>query len=220
MKFDTTYMNWRKVVISDAELSFYAKGIALYLNTFMNDSHNMAFPSLRRISDEMNVSRKTVIKYLAELVDSGYILKGEILSPFTQQHHNTYTAVVPDRMNPLKAGGGGTPPTAEVVDLRDEGGVSQGTKVVEEVHPNNQGNNQRNKQGRFAPPSAQEVQTYLDEKNIVTFTGEYFCDHYIARGWQLSNGVKVKDWKACVRTWLNRNRNDQPTEVDPLKGCI
>jgi len=220
MKFDTTYMNWRKVVISDLELSFYAKGIALYLNTFMNDSHDMAFPSLRRICNEMSSTRPTVIKYITELVGAGYLLKGQILSPYTQQVHNTYTAVIPDEMNPEIGGKGDLPPDDEVVKDMTEGGKGRLHGVVKDVYPNNQENNQGNKQGRFAPPRAEEVQTYLDEKNIVTFTGEYFCDHYIARGWQLSNGVKVKDWKACVRTWLNRNRNDQPAEVDPLKGCI
>jgi hypothetical protein len=146
MKYDSTWINWRKVIIADRDLHFYSKGLALYLATFMNDSHDMAFPSLRRIEHEMSLSRKTIIKYLGELEEIGYLQKGKILNPKTTQFHNTYTALIPDLKNPLVGGGGGTPPKGEVVDLREEGGGSQGIKVVDDVHPNNQRNNQRNSQ--------------------------------------------------------------------------
>ena len=65
MKFKTAWIAWRKIVIDDRDLSFGAKGVALYLNTYMNDSHDMAWPALSRIRGELSIgSNATLIKYL------------------------------------------------------------------------------------------------------------------------------------------------------------
>ena len=34
---------------------------------------------------------------------------------------------------------------------------------------------------------------------------ESFVDYYERQGWVLSNGQKMKDWKATVRTWEKRD---------------
>ena len=53
---------------------------------------------------------------------------------------------------------------------------------------------------RFTPPTTAEVAQYCAErKNGID--PAYFVDYYTVRGWTLSNGKKVKDWRACVRTW-------------------
>lgn len=56
------------------------------------------------------------------------------------------------------------------------------------------------KRKRFAPPTVEDVEKYCTErKNGID--AQHFIDYYEARGWELSKGRKVKDWKACVRTW-------------------
>lgn len=53
---------------------------------------------------------------------------------------------------------------------------------------------------RFAPPTLDDVKAYCEErKNGID--PQHFIDYYEARGWELKPGQKVKDWKACVRTW-------------------
>jgi len=74
--------------------------------------------------------------------------------------------------------------------------------------------------GRFKEPTIKEVDTYLAERKIEAFNSETFCDFYIARGWELSNGKKMKDWKAAVRTWENRRNNENPPSSDYGKGGI
>ena len=52
---------------------------------------------------------------------------------------------------------------------------------------------------KFIPPSVEEVAAYCAErKNSVN--AENFVDFYTAKGWMVGKN-KVKDWKACVRTW-------------------
>jgi len=56
----------------------------------------------------------------------------------------------------------------------------------------------------FKPPSVQDVAEYFAEKNITTIDPDYFVDFYATRGWKLSSGTKMADWKAAVRTWIKR----------------
>jgi len=69
-------------------------------------------------------------------------------------------------------------------------------------------NNQETKRERFAPPSVSEVAEYIKEKSY-SVDAQQFVDFYSAKGWVVGSS-KMKDWKAAVRTWENRNRKDQP----------
>ena len=57
---------------------------------------------------------------------------------------------------------------------------------------------------KFTPPSLSEIQAYVKEKNLAV-DPEQFMDYYQARGWILSNGKKMKDFRAGLRYW-NRNQ--------------
>lgn len=59
---------------------------------------------------------------------------------------------------------------------------------------------------KFVPPTIEEVREYIKSQNY-NINPEQFIDYYTARGWELSKGRKIKDWKACVRTWV-RNGYD------------
>jgi hypothetical protein len=57
------------------------------------------------------------------------------------------------------------------------------------------------KEGRFAPPTIEEVQKYLDKEGITQFTAERFCDYYESTDWYRGK-TKISNWKRCVGTWL------------------
>ena len=67
---------------------------------------------------------------------------------------------------------------------------------------------QKSQKAKFVPPSPEEVQAYCDERQN-GINGEHFCDYYAAQGWKLSNGQALKDWKAAVRKWEVRNKEEQ-----------
>lgn len=64
----------------------------------------------------------------------------------------------------------------------------------------------------FVKPTLQEVSDYCRERNS-GIDPEAFVDHYERCGWKLSNGLAVKDWKACVRTWEKNPLNKKPVKV-------
>ncbi len=53
---------------------------------------------------------------------------------------------------------------------------------------------------KFVPPTIEEVSGYCKERGGKV-DPQHWYDYYSARGWVLSNGKKMADWKAAVRTW-------------------
>jgi hypothetical protein len=59
-----------------------------------------------------------------------------------------------------------------------------------------------NKKGRFKKPTLDDVKNYciLRKNNI---DAEAFIDFYESKNWYVGKN-KMKDWKACIRTWERR----------------
>ena len=71
----------------------------------------------------------------------------------------------------------------------------------------------------FTPPTLEEVKAYCIERNN-NIDAEYFIDFQEARGWVLSNGKKMKDWKATIRTWEKNNFNRKPVNKNSKEDAI
>lgn len=138
--------NWVSLLLESKELSANATYIGLYLATFMNAHNEMAWPSLKRIQAETKLSKNTVIKYLKELEDTGWVITKRqtkvVQTSGGMQACNRYWINVPKKvvqeMNHLNAKG------VEDMNHPEQGSSSGGTrgfisepKVVQEVNPNN-----------------------------------------------------------------------------------
>ena len=71
---------------------------------------------------------------------------------------------------------------------------------------------------RFTPPTVDEVKAYCTERGNGV-DAQRFVDFYTSKGWLVGKN-KMKDWKAAVRTWEQRDKkevaaNDSIVEVDP-----
>lgn len=73
------------------------------------------------------------------------------------------------------------------------------------------------KRTRFSPPTLQEVTAYCAERRN-GIQPQDFLDYYATRGWKLNNGVAMKDWRAAVRTWESRRRDDRHEASGPAEG--
>ena len=76
---------------------------------------------------------------------------------------------------------------------------------------NNIKNNNKNN-NIFKKPTLEEVKQYCLERNN-GIDAETFIDFYESKGWMVGK-TKMKDWKACVRTW-ERNRNTKKEDIIP-----
>lgn len=68
----------------------------------------------------------------------------------------------------------------------------------------------RKKRGRFAPPSVDEVRQYCQERGN-SVDPDTFVAHYQAKDWYIGKN-RMKDWKAAVRTWEYRKRDEKKPE--------
>ena len=64
------------------------------------------------------------------------------------------------------------------------------------------------KRSRFAPPTTEEIQAYCNEKHY-NVNPEHFIDYYESNGWKVGRN-SMKDWKAAVRNWARRDKENQP----------
>ena len=55
---------------------------------------------------------------------------------------------------------------------------------------------------KFTPPSLEEVKAYCQERRN-DIDPEAFISFYESKGWMVGKN-KMKDWKACIRTWEKR----------------
>lgn len=63
----------------------------------------------------------------------------------------------------------------------------------------------------FKPPTVEEVFNYCNER-CNNVNAQEFVDHYTANNW-FRGKTKIKDWKACIRTW---EKNSKPTQSTVL----
>ncbi len=81
-------------------------------------------------------------------------------------------------------------------------------------------NKERGTSRNFVPPTLSEVKAYCQERNN-GINPQSFIDFYSSKGWFVGKN-KMKDWKAAVRTWEQRRKEErgeddrvQKTEWDP-----
>lgn len=61
---------------------------------------------------------------------------------------------------------------------------------------------------KFKPPTTEDVGDYLAERGNRTIDPDRFIDYYQTQGWKLANGRPMADWKAAVRTWIQREETN------------
>ena len=67
---------------------------------------------------------------------------------------------------------------------------------------------------RFFPPTVDEVREYCLSKGYAV-DPDRFVDYYTSNGWIVGK-TKMKDWRAAVRTWSGKEKNNGKAEPKPL----
>lgn len=62
------------------------------------------------------------------------------------------------------------------------------------------------------PPLVEEVEQYLVQIEY-PIDAQHFIDFYQTRGWKISKGVPMKDWKSALRNWKRENWGHRPGEA-------
>ena len=63
---------------------------------------------------------------------------------------------------------------------------------------------------RFVPPTVEELNQFILENGYHDLVdAQVFHDYYEANGWKIGKGNQMKNWKAAVRMWANREDGKQ-----------
>ena len=88
-----------------------------------------------------------------------------------------------------------------------------------EIEKDTKANKSPAKAKRFVKPTLSEVERYCIERNN-NIDAEYFLDYHEARDWVLSNGKKMKNWQATIRTWEKNNFNNRKSNKSSKENAI
>lgn len=105
-------------------------------------------------------------------------------------------------------------------------GIPDGNQLATEVSIGKDSIDKDSIDKRFTPPTLEEVKAYCEERHN-HIDAERFIDFYQAKGWMVGKN-KMKDWKACIRTWEKREIpkagacgvNIQDHGADDLDGIL
>lgn len=68
----------------------------------------------------------------------------------------------------------------------------------------------------FRPPTIEQLEKFIDEYGLEVDAEQFFF-YYAARGWYMSAGVMMCDWRAAVYSWhiQKTNWNAQAADDSP-----
>ena len=71
---------------------------------------------------------------------------------------------------------------------------------------------EKEKRKIFTPPTAADVAAYCAERNN-GIDADAFVNFYASKGWMIGKN-RMKDWKAAVRTWEQKHKQEHVEQLD------
>ena len=196
----------KKIVDSDAFLDMPLSTQSLYFHFAMraDDDGFVSAPKkiMRMIGctdDEYKVL--LVKKFILQFESGVCVIKHWRIHNYIQKDRYNSTAYLEELAQLSVKENGGYKMDTECIQNGDTG------KVRLELGKDRLGK----KSSRFAPPSLNDVNSYIEENNY-SVNGENFIDFYSSKGWMVGKN-KMKDWRAAVRTWVNRQEKDNKRNI-------
>lgn len=104
---------------------------------------------------------------------------------------------------------------SKVLKSKNESAFNEGKGREEkgrEIEEEEKGKEEKRESRRFAPPTVDDVRAYCTERGNGV-DPQRFVDFYQSKGWKVGNNT-MKDWKAAVRTWEQRDAAPKKAEDD------
>jgi DNA-binding Lrp family transcriptional regulator len=178
----------------DLPLSLVETAVYAMVYGFSQDGESTFKGSLSYVARKVKSSKDTARRALRKLEELGYIER--IVVPVNGVEFNTY-----------KVADGGCTMLGGIANCK--GGDSK-------LQPHNKEDNKINNtlsnkaHASFVPPSVPEVAAYCRERGN-RISAEAFVAFYESNGWMVGKN-RMKDWKAAIRTWEQRQGNERPQQ--------
>lgn len=183
----------------------------------MFDSHvktikrGQLLTSVRKLSEKWSWSEKRTLKFLrlleeAQMISRNSDNRATLLTVLNYAKYQDLMAFEGKQQGVQRKHSGNTPDCT--LDCTPDG-----TPVAQTTIYNNYNNDNNNKRRIFAPPSLIDVRDYcLERENNID--PEQFIAYYESNGWKVGKSP-MKDWKAAIRNWEQRQKNDPKPKTEP-----
>jgi hypothetical protein len=178
----------------DLPISYREIAIYAIIYGFSQDGETRFEGSLGYLARKTKASKNTARAALHKLMDEGLIERTIVNKNGVE--FNTYKATL---AGSAKIGGG--------VQKLEEGGAISAPNNIDNNKDINKTTNKR--AAAFVTPTLTEIEDYCRERQN-SVDAERFLNYYEANGWMVGRN-KMKDWKAAVRTWEQRE-NARPVQ--------
>ena len=157
--------------------------------TALLQMNGVCFASNKYFSDLYNKNKVTISRWISELSKKGFIKITFTYKDGSKEIANRYIQICKEGIN------------------KDDKEV-----LAKMLKSNNTSINNNltdsNKKALFKKPTINDVKNYCNLRNN-NIDAEAFYDFYESKDWKIGKN-KMKDWKACVRTW-ERRETKKPT---------
>lgn len=189
-KFNNELKNYQPIpreLIFDNKMSDRARFVYCYMASKPDDWKFY----LKPMAKEIGYSVDTLKKYIKELTETGWLIKGKQINEKGKFGAVEYT---------LKATKNTNTKNTDMEKYRHG--------EIPILH--NKDNNKKDKDNinfdckLFVEPTLEEIKNFILENNY-SIDAEMFFYYYESNGWMVGR-YKMKDWKACVRTWEGKEK--------------
>jgi hypothetical protein len=199
------------------------KLMLLALADYANEQ-NICYPSFKTLEVKCCCARSTINEAILELQKFNFIRKinaVDYIPKVTNKGQNCYELMVRKSYqyeNPTS-----TKNSKKAVRFSEESSTKIGTNPSGTINEtlslsNDRGAREKNshahaqktttensdKNSRFKKPTTDEIQTYVNQQNLINFDTRHFFDHYESNGWIVGK-TKMKSWQHAVQNWHRRS---------------
>ena len=169
----------------DADLTANAKLLYGEITALCNEK-GYCWATNEYFANLYGVSKTSISKWISSLIQKEYIFSEIIYKEGTKEILNRYLRIIRE-------------PIEEKLNRGVEEKLKDNNTII-----NNTINKKEIYKERFKKPTLEEVKEYCEERNN-GIDAEMFINFYESKGWMVGKN-KMKDWKACIRTW-EKSRN-------------
>ena len=222
----------KTIIDSDAFLDMPLSTQALYFHLSMRADDEGFVNNPKKIArmigaDDDSLKLLIMKKFIIPFESGVVVIKHWRMHNFIQNDRFKPTAYQDERsLLTIKENGAYTPVSSENIMLNDkciQNGYSLDTQdsigkvSIGKDRKESDVSDKPKHSARFVPPTFEEVNAYCIERQN-GIDAQAFIDFYESKGWMIGKD-KMKSWKAAVRTWENRRKQDKPRqEVNQYAG--
>ena len=198
--------------IRDDRLSLAARGLLVYM---LSMSDGWGF-SVSGLVQALKISRPTLIRYLKELQDAGYVSITKEQNKLGQFSGKSWTVYETPKSHSKE---NRTTENLTTVNHSQKNRTTEFLPLRTTKYKNNQNtksNTRTRTREKFTPPTLEDVTAYCQERQN-NVDPQRWLDYYTANGWRVGKNP-MKDWKAAVRTWERSGYNNAPRKPAPHPG--